>query len=45
MVKEQDNRRTFVLEHMTLERSVFDFVDYPLVGVRITLYVDNNTVE
>ena len=40
--KVQDNRRTIALGHMNLERRMFDLVEYPFVGTRITLHVGNN---
>ena len=40
----QDNRRTDVLCHMTLERLVFDFFVCQFVGTGITLLYCKNTV-
>ena len=42
--KKWDNNITVALRHMTLERRVFDFFDYPLVSMRITHHRGKNAV-
>ena len=42
--KEQDNRRTFVLVHITLDILMFDFAEYPFVSTSKTLVYGNNVV-
>ena len=42
--KKRDNCITVALGHITLERSVFDFFEFPFGGTRITLLDGKNTV-
>ena len=45
MEKERGNLRTFVLTQMNLEKCVFDFYEYLLVGTRINFHGGNNVVK